>query len=246
MSVSKKKTAIGVGCVVFALAASFGAAPIYNHYANPSIFVVRANTKIAQNTKITSSMLEKVKVGAQNLPSGTIKDESSVVGKYAQTTISPHDDITEPKISAKSSELPEGQQLITIPIKSLAAGLNGNIQVGDIVSLYGVRSNGSQNGTSTQNLPDLQYVKVYATSVVTPDEKNNSTTNTNNMTLTLYATSQQASDLAGLDNSTVYVSLVSRGDDNKADELLQKQTDTNKTTPAATNSSSGQVNETNQ
>lgn len=220
MIVNKKKTAIAASCVAASLILAFGAAPLYNHIFNKSVMVVRANTKITQNEKITSDMLETVSVSAKNLPAGTYSDTSKVVGEYATTDISAHDDVTKSKLSSKSATLPDGQMLITIPVKTVAAGLNGNIQPGDIVSLYGV--NGNSGTTAAETLQDLEYVRVYSSSVVSASDSDG---NTNNMTLTLYVDKQQAADLAGWDNQTLHIALASRDDTEKAEELLQEQTD---------------------
>jgi Flp pilus assembly protein CpaB len=221
MLANKKKVVVGGCCVAAALIVAFGAAPVYNNTVNKTVTVVRAKTNISQGTKITPSMVETVTVGAKNLPKGTETDISCVTGRYAKTNISSQDFVTETKIQEKSESMVDGKQLISIPIKSLAAGLNGNIQAGDIVSLYGVRSESSKTEANTAETPvEFKYLQVFATSVsVSSDGSSNS----NEMTLTLYASPKQAASLAGWDSGTIYVSLVSRGDANKAQRLLTEQ-----------------------
>lgn len=224
MLANKKKVVMGVCCVATALIVAFGAAPVYNNTVNKTVTVVRAKTNISQGTKITPSMVETVTVGAKNLPKGTETDISCVTGRYAKAGILTQDFVTTSKISDKTENLADGKQLISIPVKSLAAGLNGNIQAGDIVSLYGVQGNSEKNSDSEKNAAEtpaeFKYLQVFATSVVAPAEGASSS---NEMTLTLYASPKQAAKLAGWDSGTIYVSLVSRGDANKAQRLLNEQ-----------------------
>lgn len=115
---------------------------------------------------ITHDMVSQVKIGGHNLPDNVQKEKENVIGKYAKYDLMAGDYV----LSGKLSETPltksdylyglDGMHhAISITIKSLAAGLSGKLEAGDIVSLI-VSEAGDYRETVAP--PELQYVKVIA------------------------------------------------------------------------------------
>lgn len=240
----KSSTVVGAICIVAALLIGFVITPAYNRAVDRSVTIVRATTQIPEGTQITKDMVATVTVGRNNLPTGTLTDPNSVIGKYATVTISENDDITNTKLSDTDSryDLEDGYYLISVSIKDFADGLSGQLHSGDIVSIYTPVDSSSaktiQDGTAdssetTNNPPELQYVKVVAvttsngTNVNAKDDTTDSTSTSSSSsvpsTVTLLVNPEQASIIAGYDSSSLHFALVSRGDDGQAEKLLQEQ-----------------------
>ncbi|KAG3106297.1 hypothetical protein PC123_g36 [Phytophthora cactorum] len=118
---------------------------------------------------------------------------------------------------------------MSVTIKSLAAGLSGKLQPGDIVTLI-ASDYGEMRTTSMP--PELQYVEVLAvtTSSGLDAQTGTDTTSDDNednelpSTLTLLVQPEQAQLLADLENKAkLHTSLVYRGDPISAKAFTDKQ-----------------------
>lgn len=173
----KNKMTVGIIVIILALAVGFLGVPAYNHMLSGNVPVVRAKTEIRQGTKITADMLETVQLGRKNLQANITGDQSKVVGTYAVTEIQPHDIITGSKLSkkAQTTTLEDGQMLMSITMKNLSDSISGQLESGDVVTVFvpqqasAQQSNNSVNSSNTQQTaqgsvaycpPELQYVKV--------------------------------------------------------------------------------------
>lgn len=220
----KKRIAIGVGALAVGGAIAFGVVPAVVRQNNRKEMVVRVTSPIGVGEKIVTGQAGNVKleqVFDADQPSDAETNLSAVDGKAAKVAMNPKDTVTSAKISDSAQVVPDGKQEISVPVKSNAAGLTGGLQAGDIVSVYGVSSNTSIG--SAYSLDALKYVKVLSYYNGSTTSSSNGTTNVSNATLTLLVTSKQAQALAAWDNSTLHFALVSRGDTNKANDLLKQQ-----------------------
>lgn len=225
----KKRIAIGVGSLAVGGVLAFGAVPAMVRTNNRTETVVRVTGMIGVGEKITASKVKLEQVYAKDQPAGAETSLSAVVGKTAKVEMSAKDTVTVSKISDSVQVVPDGKEEISVSVKSVAAGLTGQLQAGDIVSVYGVSTSGSAGTASSLNA--LKYVKVlnyYSGSTSTTSTSNA------NATLTLLVTDKQALALAAWDNNTLHFALVSRGDTDKANDLLKQQDEILQTIPVST------------
>jgi pilus assembly protein CpaB len=260
----KHRTAIGIVCLASALIIGFILVPLVTNVTGATTFVIRAKQEIPAGTQITTSMLERVRVGRQNLPSNVETNEANVVNKYTTVDISAEDMITTSKLSSSGGiyNLQDGQYLMSVPVKNLADGLSGMLQGGDIVTVFfppETENVVAGSGTQSANTPpELQYVEVAAvtasngadTDANTVKKQASGSNNSLPATVTLLVNARQAQILASEENNTVYLALACHGGGNRAQELLQKQADyfietnsssTSSSSPTATSSTSKSV-----
>lgn len=250
----KSTTALGIVCVIAGIVFGFVLPSVVSGLSNTT--VVRAKSAIPSGTKITQDMVIQVKQGRSNLPAGTVRTLKNVVGEYAVSDISAHDNLTAAQVSKDNpAALKSGQMKMSVPIKNFAAGVSGKLQAGDIVSVFCPQSvtTSVQNGGSViqpANHPkELQYVKVASVTASTGKDTNpsdynkaassGSTGSTDNLpaTVTLIVNEDQAATLSGMDNQTVHLAYVCSGKDKQADGLLNQEDQTIAQEKAAASSS---------
>ncbi len=227
----KNRNFLAAAAIALSLVICFVVAPMINASASKQLSIVRVSKEIPEGTKITSGMLQTVKVGGYNLPSDVVKSQSSTEGKYALATMEPGDYILSSKISEKApnnglSSLDGKEQAVSVSIKSFAAGLSGKLKPDDIISFY-IADYGDMKETLSP--PELQYVKLLSVTTDTGEEYSEKSNDTatksaeNDMpsTLTVLATPAQAVKLVDYDkNGTLYAALVYRGTTPNANKFL--------------------------
>ncbi|MVB10446.1 Flp pilus assembly protein RcpC/CpaB [Caprobacter fermentans] len=233
----RNRTFLGIASILMAMLICFGLAPAVNKASNRQTQIVRVTKSIPEGAAITKEMIATVNVGSFNLPANVLRSEKDAVGKYTKAELEPGDYILSTKISDQSqspylTDLDGQKQAISISIKSLAAGLSGKLQAGDIISLI-VSDYG--DGKQTVAPPELKYVKLLAATTskgtdTDPSKKddNKEDDNSDNIpsTLTLLVSSAQAEKLVDYEtNGQLYAALVYRGDKQTAQQYLQKQDD---------------------
>ncbi|MNN13441.1 SAF domain protein [compost metagenome] len=231
----RKRTTVGFLCIVLSLILTLGIAPLMNRSSSEQTTIARLTKNVAKGTVVTSDDLETVHVGAYNLPSDILKSPDSIIGQYATVDMRKGDSVFPSKLSptpqdADFSRLDGTKQAISITIKSLAAGLSGKLQAGDIISL--IASDYGELRTTTAP-PELQYVQVLAVTAsngteAKPTEATSSDSKGGEQelpsTLTLLVLPQQATLLADLENkSKLHAALVYRGDATTAKTFTNKQ-----------------------
>jgi len=230
----KNRTILGVFCIILSITVMFGIAPIVNKMASNKTDVIRIKADTPKGKQITAEDIEKVTVGAFNLPLTVIKDKSKVVGKYALCELKKDDYMLTTKISDSSDKADDifrtlngNEQAISITIDSFAGGLSGKLQNGDIVSLFYT----AQSEKQAISPKEFKYVKVITTTTakgndsdnVKPDKDGNYPLPT---TVTLLVNSIQAQLLAGYEaNGKIHISLVFRGENQIADKFLKVQSE---------------------
>ena len=138
----KNRIVIGLICIILSLIICFGLTPMFNNALKSKVSLVRVNTEIHKGDQITEKMITTVEVGGYNLPDNVVYRAEDVVGKYANTDLYKGDYILESKLSdtpmlknAYLGKLNGENRAISVSIKSLAAGLSGKLEAGDIVTL---------------------------------------------------------------------------------------------------------------
>jgi pilus assembly protein CpaB len=238
MSFLKNRTVIGVICILFSLLICFGITPLFNAGIAHKVSIVRVAKDITAGEQITKDMVQTVQVGGYNLPNNVLKTESSVVGKYAVSDLDSGDYILSSKLSAEPagsaylSNLDGKKQAVSVTVKTLADGLSGKLQPGDIVSV--IAPDFRKQGTTV--IPgELQYVEVIAVTTSsggnagagnTASQANQSSGNESNLpsTVTLLASPEQSKLLAELDaDDDIHLALVYRGTEANVSKFIEAQ-----------------------
>lgn len=229
----RNRAVVGITCIVFSLILTLGIAPLLNRTSSEQVSIVRLTTDIPKGLVITAEQIESVQVGAYNLPQEVITSPEAIIGQYAAVDLKKNDYILPSKLSstpldAYLSRLNGNKQAISVTIKSLAAGLSGKLQPGDIVTL--IASDYGELRT-TNLLPELQYVEVLAATTSSGQDAQQSSQSDQEQdeqalpsTLTLLVLPEQAKLLADLENkSKLHAALVYRGDTNTAKAFTDQQ-----------------------
>jgi pilus assembly protein CpaB len=239
MSFLKNRTVLGVICIVLALIICFGLTPLFNQSVSQKTTVIRVVKDIKAGDEISKDMLQTVEVGGYNLPEAVIKQQDSVVGKYAASDMFAGDYILPAKLSdTPASEhaylynLNGDKQAISVSIKNFAGGLSGKLISGDIVSV--IAPDYMKQGT-TVIPPELNYVEVIGVTASTGYDTDQQDAGTDSSakddsekqlpaTVTLLASPEQAKILAELEaDGKLHLSLVYRGSKEDADKFLTIQ-----------------------
>lgn len=230
----KKRTIIGLVCVVVAIISTFVLGPMFTNKTEDTVAVIRLKTDVSRGTQITTDLLEVENVKASTLPSGVLNDVNKIVGKYAASPLYAGDYLTSAKlageaISAEDAfENLEGKVAVSIGVSSTAAAVSGKLENGDIVRLYIRKS--SQNDTSATYVPDeMQYLKVVTTTTSSGIDKDKVSENEDGShdmpaTITFLLTDYQAEKFVDYMNGyTMYFGLVYRGDAETANGYIEEQ-----------------------
>lgn len=240
----KNRTVIGIICIVVAVIITFVIAPLINNITNGSISTVRLNQDVKQGSVITETMLEEIEINKDALSKDSISEKSHIVGKFAASNLYSGDYITKSKLTEDGntaddvfSSLDGSNVAISVTVDSLASGLSGKLQNGDIVSFIITRNDTNQATTP----PQLRYMKVVTTTTADGIDKNEVIKNDDGSfelpsTITVLANNEQAKLLAEYEGTTnIHVALVYRGDKDTANKFLNIQNDYFKTSGGATN-----------
>ena len=229
----KNRTAIGIVCIILAVAVTFVVSPLVNNISDKKTEVVRFTADVSHGTEIKDTDIELVEISNSALPEKVIKDKNAVVGKYATTDIFKGDFATESKVTDNANtasdimaSLKGDKVAMSITINSFAGGLSGKLENGDIVSIYVTNKD-----DETENPAALKYVKVITTTTSGGIDENNVVENEDGSfelptTITVLVSVEQAKILANYEESaTMHVALVYRGDDATANKFLKAQDD---------------------
>ncbi len=75
----KNRTAIGIVCIILAVAVTFVVSPLVNKVSDKKTQVVRFANDVSHGTEIKDSDVEVVKISTSSLPAKVIKDKTAVV-----------------------------------------------------------------------------------------------------------------------------------------------------------------------
>lgn len=234
MSFLKNRTLLGVICIVLSLLICFALTPLFNQSVSQKTTVIRVVKDIKAGDAISKDMIKTVEVGGYNLPEDVIKQQDSVLGKYAVADLSPGDYILTAKLSdAPASEnaylynLSGGRQAISVSIKNFAGGLSGKLISGDIVSV--IAPDYKKQGL-TVIPPELTYVEVIGVTASTGYDTDTGEQSKDvdekqlPATVTLLVSPEQAKILAELEaDGKLHLSLVFRGSKESAMKFIELQ-----------------------
>ena len=235
MSFLKNRTVIGVVCIVLALIICFAVTPLFNQELAQKTEIVRVTKDIRLGDEITLDMVKIVEVGGYNLPDTVVRNLDTVVGKYASADLAAGDYIIASKVADEPAvenaylySLDGTKQAISISVKSLAVGLSGKLQSGDVVSV--IAPDYRKQGV-TVIPPELQYVEVIAVTATSGYDANTGEQAGEDQgekelpgTVTLLTTPEQSRLLAELEaDGKLHLSLVYRGSKDNAAKFVEAQ-----------------------
>mgnify|MGYP002536935567 CR=1 FL=1 len=230
----KNRTLIGIILIAAAIGLCFGISPLFNSILSSKTKIIRLKQDIPQGVQITGAMLEAVEVGTLNLPADMQNDPRQIIGKYTVSAMFAGDSFTDKKLSDSIDtsdsllrQLKPNETAMSVTVRSLANGLSGKLQQGDIIQIVSV--------DKAQIYEELQYVEVLAT---TSDKGSDDTYRDGEVNAddedsgdqSLYATvtiilqdRAQALRLAECENTSLHAVFVTRGDEKLKAECLKAQ-----------------------
>jgi len=229
------RTVLAFICLFLALGITFGLSPFLQRVSSGRVEIVRVASDIEVGALIPDSALETVSVGSYNLPENVVYEKAEAEGRYARTAMMKGDMVLVTKLSATPpiddaylTNIPDGEQAISISVKSFAGGLSGKLLPGDIVTAIALDDNkkaitpvelrylyvlAATSSDGTDKLPAAQPA------LPKEEEKPQPVS-----TVTLLVCDRQAKRLAEMEASNwTHISLVSRGNQSKATKLLAEQ-----------------------
>ena len=220
----------GILSLVLAAVIAFVALPTIARQTNGKTEIVRITQPVLKGEKITSDNAEVVEVGGYNLPSNVAHSMDDVEGLYVTADLAEGDYILTSKVSTVPvssdvalNDIPSGKVAISLTVKTLASGLSDKLQPGDIIRIYHFLE-------TAEEVPELRFIKVLSvtdsdginvdnTKEPTEDEEPQQSA-----TITVLASPEQARIITEMENDGVaHVALISRNNDQLAEELLAEQ-----------------------
>lgn len=220
----------GILSLVLAAVITFVALPTIARQTNGKTEIVRITQPVLKGEKITSDNAEVVEVGGYNLPPNVAHSMDDVEGLYVTADLAAGDYILTSKVSTVPvssdvalNDIPSGKVAISLTVKTLASGLSDKLQPNDIIRIYHFLE-------TAEEVPELRFVKVL--SVTDSDGINVDNTKEpaedeepqQSATITVLASPEQARIITEMENDGVaHVALISRNNDQLAEELLAEQ-----------------------
>ena len=219
----------GILSLVLAAVIAFVALPTIARQTNGKTEIVRITQPVLKGEQVTKENAEVVEVGGYNLPTNVAHSLEDVEGLYVTADLAAGDYILTSKVSSVPissdvalNDIPSGKVAISLTVKTLASGLSDKLQPNDIVRIYHLET--------AEEVPELRFVKVLSvtdsdginvdnTKEPTEDEEPQQSA-----TITVLASPEQARIITELENDGVaHVALISRNNDQLAEELLAEQ-----------------------
>ncbi|MGV8149474.1 MAG: Flp pilus assembly protein CpaB [Alkaliphilus sp.] len=235
----KNKTILGIACIMLSLSLSISLAliPLFNEGMEAKVQVVRVTENIKEGEMITARMIKAVEVGGFNIPESVVKNKENIIGKYAKADLHKGDLIlisklsNEPLVSNKYLHNFTGEErAISVSIKSLAIGLSGKLEAGDIVSIMVTDFRGNSGASNPVELRFVEVLAVTADSGWDVDEYRKEEDEIVGedrklpATITLKVSDEQAKLLAEIEtNADMHIVLVYRGKRENAEKFLKEQ-----------------------
>lgn len=220
----------GILSLLLSAVIAFVALPTIARQTNGKAEIVRIKEAILRGEQLTTDRLEVVEVGSYNLPPNIARSIEDVKGLYATADLAEGDYILTSKISITPvssdvilNSIPSGKTAISLTVKTLASGLSDKLQPNDIIRIYHFLD-------TAEEVPELRFVKILSVT----DSKGVNVDNSKELTeeeekqqsatITVLASPEQAKIITALENDGVaHVALISRNNDQLAEELLAEQ-----------------------
>ena len=236
----KSRKLIGIISVVIGVVLSLSLL-LLNIIQNRQITPVYVTSKtVAAGAYLTEDNVEKTTILTKDKHADYITKAEDIIGKVATVDLVANDILSTSKVGevAENTDnqflsIPSGKQAISFAVSGGADSLSNKLKVGDIIRIYNY-----QTSTGEVVSPEsLQYVRVAS---ITSSAYQDVTGNGNDVTkqsqttseestpsystITVIVYTEQAQDIIKVQkNGGAYVSLISRGNADLAQELLDRQ-----------------------
>lgn len=228
----KKRTLLGVFCVVLALVVAFVLAPMLYQRQQRMVSVVQMAGNVSQGTVLAEENLELVEIPAANVPQGALTEKAQAVGQFTTAGLFAGDVVTSAKVTQERMQaddvlvtLDGSKVAVSITIDSFAAGLSGKLKNGDVISLI-VTGNHGLEATVPQSLQYVQVITTTTSAGVDTDSLSKQEDGSSELpsTITVLVSPAQAVELAQYESeASMHAALVYRGDAQTAQTYLDKQ-----------------------
>lgn len=229
-----------LGIIMLIASIVFGLFIIPKLGSNPdtSYTVYELTKDIPAGTALTESDIKESATIDKTVAALTVGDAQAIIGKIAAVDLKKNmyvytSDLSTGQILSKNF-VPQGKQILSIPITSLAMSVSYQLQTDDVVRVFTVT-----NGVA--NVPrELQYVQVY--NVYDENGNNPHISGLHPQTISFIVNQTQAEKLVSLTStSSIQLSLIARNDEKlmkdmlSAQETVLEQIKANPQTPSAGN-----------
>ena len=224
-----KRLLFGIISIALAAVIALIGIPAVIGQSNTKLQIVRVKEAIEEGTVVTAEQLEMAEVSSHGLPANVATDFTQVVGTYALMDLVPGDYFLPTKVSTESPEkdtilkkLTGDKIAVSMSVRSLAGVLSNKLRTDDIVSVY------SYEDGEVVKVEELQYVRIIAVTNSNGTNIEDAVGDESRMaaTITFLVNDRQAVRMIEIENEhPMHLTLVSRGDTNRAKELLAEQED---------------------
>jgi pilus assembly protein CpaB len=244
MRIFRNKLFVGCVCILLAVLIGFVVIPSLNKQQTGTTVVLQIKRDIHEGDSIDKSQLESVSIPLSVAPKNAVKSIDEATAKLAAHDLYVGDFLTTGGLATSQQMLDafrkataHDMHVISITLPSLASGLSGKLQPGDVVSVISIPNSNSLNRTLDNTNPEsapeqtetppsaiiwdeLRYVEVCGVTTAkgkTPDMS--ADTPELPTTVLLYVTDEQAERLVELEQTgRLHLMFVARGSD--ADKYL--------------------------
>lgn len=223
----RNRLVIGIACIAAAgilCISIFGMAKSRQE----EVTVIKVATDLKMGTVIEDTNLDVVKMFRNDNLSGFATEKSEVVGKYATSDMLAGELLLNSKTADNFTvdsdvlqEIPDGMVAIAIESSTDYNSLANKIVAGDIVSL--IVNVDTVSGSGKSIFPELTYVPVISVATDAGVEQTGDQLGVKTVTTTVMVTPQQATIISAHNGDPIHMVLVSRGDESKAEKLLELQ-----------------------
>lgn len=198
--------------------------------------VITTNKNIAKGQSITASDLTVVQMNKGDVKEDYILKTEDADKKFATVDVVSGDILTKSKIAAEATvgdnqflSIPSGKQAISFSVQGGADSLSNKLIAGDVIRVY-TYEKGNNNASTVYSPKELQFLQIAnitSSAYKDVDEKSKDGSDEDSKayaTITVIVDSAQAEKLIQLQKEGgIYVTLISRGNEQVATQVLEKQ-----------------------
>lgn len=211
----KSRLYYAVICYILAAVLLFLCVPIVHRISYPKTQAIRTVKVLEKGEQITGEDIQKVTIGALNLPGDVIETSNDALGRYAAVDIVEGDILYLSKLSQLPMDgdvpkdiLPAENSVAFLRLQMMEGSEYPLPEMGDVIKL-------NLFGKKLTDIPELQFVRVLS---VIPREAGEET-----VSVTVSVNEAQKKYIDRHREGTFYASVIVRSNEELAEKLLQEQ-----------------------
>ena len=230
----KNRKTIGIVAMVVGIVASIFLVGfvVFNNINTVSVYTTATATN--KGVQMTEDNIKVVKMKKSDVLEGYCTTKEGVVGKFAKIDMVANDIVTTEKIADTATatdnqflSIPSGKQAISFSVAGGADSLSNKLLAGDIIRIFSYDAQATDKVQVPKPLQFVQVASVTSSQFKDVDEKSKAGENDENSsyaTITCIVTTEQAEEIIRVQKEGgCYVSLISRGNEKVASQLLTQQ-----------------------